>query len=128
MATTNSVDNSGPQFFAPHAHLSDEVNRNIIQSEIEGGVHMKDLPPGSVISIQTRNHLYNMVVLGVETALLSGHPEYCPDPTEVRIHGSTWGGSMIKTEFLGRGMCLEFEHPVYRTILTTRILEIRAHA
>jgi hypothetical protein len=68
-----------------------------------------------------------MVVLGDETALLSGHPEFCPTPTEARIHGSTWGGSMLKTKFLGRGMSLEFARPGRRTILTTRILEIRAH-
>ena len=46
---------------------------------------------------------------------------------EVRIHGSTWGGSMLKEKYVGRGMYLEFVHPVYRTITTSRVLEIRAH-
>jgi hypothetical protein len=44
----------------------------------------------------------------------------------VQISGSTWGGSMIKMKFIGRGMRLEFNHPSYRTITTTKILEIRA--
>jgi hypothetical protein len=115
-----------PALFEPNPHFADSVNRNIIQSEIEGGVHMRDLLPGSVVSIKTLNHEYKIVVLGEDTALISGHPAFCPDPTEVRIHGSTWGGSMLRSKFLGRGMHLEFEHPVYKTILTSRILDIQA--
>lgn len=114
--------------FVPNPHLSDAVNHNIIQSEIEGGVHLRDLPPGSELSIQTRSRSYKMVVLGDSTALLSGHPTFCPDPAEVQINGSTWGGSMLKMKFVGRGMHLEFVHPVYRTILTSRIIDIRACA
>jgi hypothetical protein len=111
---------------AAHPNLSDEVNRNIIQSEIEGGVHLRDLPPSSVLSIQTRNRVYTMVVLGDDTVLISGHPDFCPEPAQVRVNGSTWGGSMIKTKFVGRGMHLEFEHPVHRTIITSRIIDIQA--
>jgi len=33
---------------------------------------------------------------------------------------------MLKLRFISRGMHLEFRHPVYRTILTSRIMEIRA--
>lgn len=129
MHTNTSVDTSGdPVLFAAHPHFSDLVNRHIIQSEIEGGVHLRDLPPKSVLSIQTENRVYKVEVLGEETVLISGHPEFCPCPAEVRINGSTWGGSMLKTRFVGRGMHLEFEHPVHRTILTSRILDIRADA
>jgi hypothetical protein len=35
---------------------------------------------------------------------------------------------MLKMKFLGRGMRLEFARPGHRIILTTRILDIRAHA
>jgi len=104
------------------------VNRNIIGSEIEGGVYLRDLTPGSVLSLQTTNRVYKVVVLDDETALISGHPEFCPEPAQVRILGSTWGGSMLKTKFLGFGMHLEFEHPVHRTVLTSRIVDIRAQA
>jgi hypothetical protein len=44
---------------------------------------------------------------------------------EVHIQGSTWGGSMLKERFVGRGMHLEFVHPVHRTITTSRVLDIR---
>jgi len=117
-----------PDLFVANPHFSDSVNRNIVGSEIEGGVYLRDLAPGSVLSLQTVNRVYKVVVLGDETALISGHPEFCPEPAQVRILGSTWGGSMLKTKFLGFGMHLEFEHPVHRTVLTSRIVDIRAQA
>jgi hypothetical protein len=111
--------------FVPHPNLADEVNHNIVQSEIEGGVYLRDLSPGAVLAIQTQNRSYTLVSLGDESALISGHPEFCPEPVEVQVQGSTWGGSMLKTKFVGRGMPLEFVHPVYRTVITSQIVEIR---
>jgi hypothetical protein len=110
----------------PHPHLGDEVNRAIIQSEIEGGVYLKDLPVDGTLEIETQNHLYTLVNLGGGDAILSGHPHYCPEPVLVRIHGSSWGGSMLKTAYIGRGMHLEFRHPNFASpIVTSRIVEIR---
>jgi hypothetical protein len=122
------ADISNRTLFVANPHLSDSVNRNIIRSEIEGGVYLGDLPPGSVLSIRTRNRVYEMVVLDAGAALISGHPEFCPEPTKVLIHGSTWGGPMIMTRYLGRGMHLEFKHPQHQVIVTSRILDIRAAA
>src|SRR5579864_5460821 len=112
--------------FTPHPNLSDEVNANIVRSEIEGGVSLGDLPPSTVLEIQTQHHRYTAVFLGESQALISGHPEYCPEPVLVAIAGSTWGGSMLKLRYIGRGMHLEFCHPEYRTpIVTSRIQEVR---
>jgi hypothetical protein len=112
--------------FIPHPNLSDEVNANIVQAEIEGGVSLGDLPPSTVLEIQTQHHRYTAVFLGESQALISGHPEYCPEPVLVAIAGSTWGGSMLKLRYIGRGMHLEFCHPEYRTpIVTSRIQEVR---
>jgi hypothetical protein len=122
------ADISNRTLFVANPRLSDSVNRNIIRSEIEGGVYLGDLPPGSVLSIRTRNRVYEMVVLDDGAALISGHPEFCPEPTKVQIHGSTWGGPMIMTRYLGRGMHLEFKHPQHQVIVTSRILDIRAAA
>jgi hypothetical protein len=115
-----------PKPFMPHPNLSDEVNRNIVQSEIEGGVCLDELPEGAVLEVETQHHGYTIVIGGRGRELISGHPQYCPDPVPVRIKGSTWGGSMLKARFIGRGMCLEFRHPVFRTIITSRIVDIRA--
>ena len=115
-----------PHLFQAHRNLSDEVNRNMVQSEIEGGVFLNDLPPATVLEIQTQHHCYLVVLLSDNNALISGHPQYCPEPTLVAIAGSSWGGSMLKRRFLGRGMHLEFCHPEYQTpIVTSTIQEIR---
>jgi hypothetical protein len=112
--------------FAPHPNLSDEVNRNIVQSEIEGGVFLGGLPPSTVLQIRTQHHCYTALLLGDSSALISGHPQYCPQPVPVTIAGSTWGGSMLKARFIGRGMLLEFQHLEYSTpIVTSPIEEIR---
>ena len=118
---------SNPDLFKAQPGFADSVNGNIIRSEIEGGVYLRDLSPGSALAIETQNRVYEMVVLGDGSALISGHPKFCPEPTQVRIQGSSWGGSMLKAKFLGRGMHLEFQHPLYQRVLTSRILDIRSH-
>jgi hypothetical protein len=123
MNTDTSVRAS--KLFEPHPNLSEEVNRNIIQSEIEGGVYLDDLSEGAVLEVATQNHEYTIVTGCRGSELICGHPQYCPDPVEVRIAGSTWGGSMLKARFVGRGMHLEFQHPSYRTITTSPIVDIR---
>jgi hypothetical protein len=112
--------------FTPHPSLSDEVNRNLVQSEIEGGVFLEGLPPDTMLQIRTQHHFYTVLLLGEGSVLISGHPQYCPQPVQVTIAGSTWGGSMLKMHFIGRGMHLEFHHPAYITaIITSPIQEIR---
>ena len=102
------------------------MNRNFVQSEIEGGVFLNDLPPATVLEIQTQHHCYQVVLLDDNNVLISGHPQYCPEPIRVAIAGSTWGGSMLKRRFVGRGMHMEFRHPDYQTpIVTSRVQEIR---
>ena len=87
---------------------------------------LNDLPPSTILQIQTLNHCYTAVLLGGSEALLSGHPEFCPEPVQVAIQGSTWGGSMLKLQYVGRGMHMEFRHPGYATpIVTSAIQEIR---
>ena len=110
----------------PNPHLGERVNQNIIQSEIEGGVDLSRLPVSSKLEIRTSNRSYHLVNQGNGHALLTGHPEYCPTPTLVRVSGSNWGGSMLKTAFVGRGMHLEFHCRGYKApIITSRIEEIR---
>jgi hypothetical protein len=112
--------------FRSSPHLSDAVNRHIVQSEIEGGVHLGDLAPGVVLEVETENRAYTIQYRGLGQALISGHPVFCPEPTLVTITGSTWGGSMIKTGFIGRGMRMEFAHPSFEPITTSVVRDVRA--
>jgi hypothetical protein len=113
------------RLFVPSPHLCDAVNSRIVQSEIDGGVHLRDVEPGTVLEVQTQNRAYTIQYQGCGQALISGHPVFCPEPVLVNIHGSTWGGSMLKERYIGRGMCLEFAHPTYLPITTSIIVEVR---
>ena len=113
----------------PHPNLSDQINGNIVRSEIEGGVYLRDLPDQSTLVVATQNRSYTLVLHRDGLAFISGHPEFCPEPVLVQISGSNWGGSMLKAAFLGRGMHLEYRHPGYRgPIVTSPIVDIRLRA
>ena len=116
-----------PNLYSPRSNWSDQVNRNIIRSEIEGGVHLHDLPRGAVLEIETMDWTCRLEYCGEYEACVSGHPQFCPEPVRVYVAGSTWGGSMLKQYFIGRGMHLELFHPVHRRILTSPIIDIREH-
>jgi hypothetical protein len=111
--------------FRPHPNLADEVNRNIAMAEIAGGAKLDRLPVGTLLEVETRHRYYTIEYRGDGKAIISGHPRFCPRPTVVHISGSTWGGSMLWVRFIGRGMHLEFAHPVYGRITTSEITEIR---
>ena len=111
--------------FEPHPNFSDAINRNVIRSEVEGGVDLRRLAPGTVLEVQTRNNVYRIVSERDGGAWISGHPVFCPDPVSVNIHGSTWGGSMLRERYIGRGMYFEFGHPDYWRLTTSRILEVQ---
>jgi hypothetical protein len=114
------------EMFSPHHNLSDQINGNIIRSEIEGGVYLKDLPDESTLEVVTQNRGYRLILRRDGLALISGHPQFCPEPVLVSISGCNWGGSMIKSAYLGRGMHLEYRHPSYRgPIVTSPIVDIR---
>ena len=113
-----------PRPFVPHPGLSDEINSNIIQSEIEGGVYLDALPEGATLELQTQNRRYRVLNQGRGQVLISGHPEFCPHPRQATINGSTWGGSMIKLGFIGRGMHLEFAPADGGVITTSRIVDV----
>jgi hypothetical protein len=115
-----------PRTFPPNPHLSDGINHNLIQSEIEGGIHLHHVAPGTVLEIETQNRVYTIVSQSWNEAWISGHPVFCPEPVPARIHGSTWGGSMLKEHFIGRGMHLEFHVNEQPPVTTSRIVEIRA--
>ena len=63
----------------------------IIASDTDDGVYLEELSPGEHLEIQTRSRCYHLFNQGDGEVLISGHPEYCPEPVPVRVHGSTWG-------------------------------------
>lgn len=107
-----------------HPNLSDEINRNIAQSEADGGVSLKSLAVGKALLVQTKNTLYRIEKRGESEFYISGNQRFCPEPTKTSIHGSTWGGSMLKVGFVGIGMRLEFSVEGHRAITTSVISSV----
>ena len=115
-----------PELFSGSPHFAKPDNERIVESEVEGGVCLEDLPTGTKLEVQTRNRCYTLVNQSDGRALLSGHPKFCPQPTEMNIHGSTWGSTMMRSRFVGRGMFLEFSRPeIQGRITTSKIVDIR---
>lgn len=117
-----------PALFTGSSSFAGDVTRGIVRSEIEGGVYLAEIQEGEALEVQTENRSYRIELRDGRAAYISGHPVFCPEPTRVAIRGSSWGGSMLKLAFIGRGMHLEFQHPEFRTITTSRILDVRQAA
>ena len=111
--------------FEPHPNLSPAINRNIVEAELAGGVCLRRLRLGTRLEVRTKHNVYTIHWDSDEDAEIQGHPTFCPEPVRARIHGSTWGGSMIWSHFIGRGMHLEFVIPEVGRITTSAIVEIR---
>ena len=118
---------------APHPNLTQAINDNIQKMLIDGGVWVLNhwegcnaeikaqpvLPVGRVLIVQTQNTRYRIIKTGDETFTIQGHP--------CRIHGSTWGGSMLRVGWIGRGMHLEYSllGNSRGAYITSRIMEIK---
>jgi hypothetical protein len=111
--------------FTPVPYFADAINTAICQSEIDGGVELGRLATGAVVEVITRHHIYTVENRGDGDVMISGHPKYCPEPTLVRFHGSTWGTPMIRRRYIGREMRMEFWHPEFGILLTSEVSEIR---
>ena len=92
------------------------------------GIFLRDYP-NHVVFVRTRNTLYTLVVRdGQVTAHAERHdgsrPTFVPEPTPINVHGSTWGGSLLKLDYIGVNMHLEFDYDK-QCITTTAIENVR---
>jgi len=89
-------------------------------------VCLGELAEGTVVEIETQHHHYTLVKDAGTHVRVSGHPSFCPKPTEMEMEGSIGSGSPFipNPGFIGRGMYLVLKHPVFDRITTSRIREI----
>lgn len=104
--------------------LTPELNAKLRDMELAGGIWYDKLPVGSVVEVQTKNTRYILEKRSDTQSFIQGNAKYCPIPTECRINGSTFGGSMIRIGWLGVGMFLEFQMGG-GTITTSQIESVR---
>ena len=116
---------SGTSSIARPSNLDAEVQQNLWLSKAEGGFSLDTLAIGAVLELETDNRLYTLEYAGNSQARICGHPRYCPDPVLIEVHGSSWAGAMLKLGFIGCGMHLEYRHPSFGMLRTSRIKSVR---
>lgn len=106
-----------------HPNLDPKIVDNINRSEKDGGIFIKDLNIHTKLKVHTRNSIYDIEILEPDKnkVMIIGNNSCFLDPTEVYINGSTWGGSMLKLGYIGKGMHLEIVYD--RKRITTSMIK-----
>ena len=89
------------------------------------GLDIRDLEPRVALVVGTSHSRYNVtpVRTGDSRVIISGGRLF-PEPTEARLAGSTFGGSLLKQGWIGIGMCLEIHSAATGAVVTSRVRSI----
>ncbi len=72
------------------------------------GVDVRELLPLTRLRVRTHNSLYQLTVLSPgELRVLIQGGRFFAEPVEASLGGSSYGGSMLKTRWIGLGMRME---------------------
>jgi len=91
----------------------DPMMKEIIErQERKGGFNVTLLESGTKITVETSNSIYHLVVVeGREITILGGMKSTgeirYPKPVPAIFIGSTWGGTMMKVDWIGEDMRME---------------------
>ena len=119
------VEGSYAEPMASAPELVADVDRSACRVNERDGFSLDELKVGDSLELVTKNRTYLVENRGNGEILILGHPKYCPEPTLVKLYGSTAGWTAVKPGFIGQGMYLEFRHPEHGLIRTSRIEQIR---
>lgn len=89
------------------------------------GVGLGDLDTLSTLLIRTLNSLYRVVVLEPpRPRILIQGGRFFPEPTEARLAGASFGGSLLKLSWFGHGLRMEIYSDGQR-IVTSPVQSIK---
>ncbi len=94
-------------------------------SEAPERVDLKTLRLGSRIDVETKSRHYLIECLGGNAISISGHPEYCPQPTPAQLQGSMDKEGELEWGFIEPGMKLMFFLNGDRPVKTSRIISVK---
>jgi hypothetical protein len=109
----------------PNPSTSSSVHPAANQPQREEGVALDELQVGAVIEVVTGHNTYRFENRGDGKVLMTGHPEYCPQPLLVDLLGSIGPSQAMRMWFLEPGMKMMFRHPRFGVVCTSRIQEVR---
>ncbi len=107
----------------PRRATLDGFTRGVAVTE---GLNVRAAEPLVPILVTTRNSLYRIIPLrrGDTDVLVQGG-RLLPEPTEARLVGSTFGGSLLKMHWIRVGMCMEIDPATgVGSIITTRVIGV----
>jgi hypothetical protein len=96
-------------------------------SESLTGVDLQNLPPGSLIDVETKSRHYYIECLGGTAIRISGHPDYCPTPVPAHLHGSIDKEGELELGQIERGMKLMFFLNDDRPVTTSRVVSLHVN-
>lgn len=83
-----------------------------------------NLPPGSLIDIETKSRHYQIECLGGNAVRISGHPAYCPEPVAAHLEGSFDKENGLEWGFIGLGKRMVFLVGDNLPVTTSKVLSI----
>jgi hypothetical protein len=92
--------------------------------DAEGGTDLRQVKPGTVIEVETRNNTYTLIPQPSGETMIWGHPEYCPEPTLISGLGGAYANGLFREAYLSPGMRLSFPM-AGRRVSTSSIIAIR---
>ncbi len=95
------------------------AKRNQEQVDLSG-IDLGKLSPGTRVIVQTANNTYQITLLGCGIVKIKGGTHF-PEEVERTFHGCTWGGSMLKMNWIGYDMHMEIADPPNGIITSSRV-------
>lgn len=86
------------------------------------GVDLTSLEAGTLLVVETENTTYNIEILENKRFKVEGG-EFFPRPLETYVMGCTFGGSTVKTRWIGVDAFVEMGNPLQAGIVTTTIVK-----
>ena len=87
-------------------------------------LNCQNLPPGSLIDVETKSRHYQIEFLGGDSIRIWGHPEYCPEPVAAHLEGSFDTENGLEWGLIGRGKRMVFLVDDHHPVTTSKVLSI----
>lgn len=119
-----------------HPHLAEHILRAV--NDNRDGIQIDKLEERTKLSVETRNSVYEMVILDNESTdmqisvelsggtLRDGETRY-EDSVRAFFVGSTFGGSLLQLDWIGKDMCMEFFYDG-RVLVTSPVENVEIEA
>ena len=85
----------------------------------------RNLPPGSLIDVETKSRNYHIECMGGNSIRVSGHPEFCPNPVMASLEGSVDRDGTLEIGCIACGMRMIFLLDDTHPITTSSVVNVR---